>query len=161
MSPLRKDGAGRPMVGTSWEGIAERLIREAQERGEFDDLPHRGVPLPVDDDAAAGDRALAFRVLRNAGIAPPWIEAEKEARALLAERDRLLDRARLASPVELRHLERRLAELVPSVNSAIARLNAEAPTPAQHRRPLDLERELAALRSRASGRADGPEPGGR
>lgn len=151
MSPLRKDGAGRPMVGTSWESIAERLIREAQERGEFADLPHRGEPLPVEDDAAAGDRALALRMLRNAGAAPPWIEAEKEARALLAERDRLFDRARFASPPELRHLERRMTELVATANSAIARLNAEAPTTAQHRRPLDLEREIAEIRARFSG----------
>ena len=36
-----------------------------------------------------------------------------------------------------------LAELVVAVNAAIARLNAEAPTDRQHRRPLLLADELA------------------
>ena len=29
-----------------WESLAERRIREAAERGEFDDLPGAGQPLP-------------------------------------------------------------------------------------------------------------------
>jgi hypothetical protein len=38
----------------------------------------------------SGDRAMAHRLLRNAGVAPAWIEADKAARALLEERDRAL-----------------------------------------------------------------------
>lgn len=30
--------------------LAERHIRKAQERGEFDDLPGAGAPLTLDDD---------------------------------------------------------------------------------------------------------------
>ena len=41
----------------------------------------------------AGEWALAFRMLRNAGVAPPWIEADKEVRELLARRDALVARA--------------------------------------------------------------------
>ncbi len=29
-----------------WESVAERRIREAMERGDFDDLPGSGRPLP-------------------------------------------------------------------------------------------------------------------
>ena len=32
--------------------------------------------------------AMAHRMLKNAGVAPPWIEADKAVRGLLAERDR-------------------------------------------------------------------------
>lgn len=32
-----------------WTGIAEERIREAQERGEFDDLPGAGKPLDLSD----------------------------------------------------------------------------------------------------------------
>jgi hypothetical protein len=32
------------------EPLVERLIREARERGEFDDLPGAGRPLDLDDD---------------------------------------------------------------------------------------------------------------
>jgi DnaJ homologue, subfamily C, member 28, conserved domain len=70
--PIRRDGEGKPAVGPTWESLTERLIREAMERGEFDDLPYKGERLPIDDDTYAGDKALAFHVLRNAGAAPPW-----------------------------------------------------------------------------------------
>ena len=33
-----------------YESWADRLIREAQERGEFDNLPGAGKPLQLDDD---------------------------------------------------------------------------------------------------------------
>lgn len=35
----------RKPFGTTWERWTDRLIREAQERGEFDDLPGSGRPL--------------------------------------------------------------------------------------------------------------------
>jgi hypothetical protein len=38
-----------------------------------------------------------------------------------------------------------LERIVTEANRAIDRLNAEAPTDRQHRRPLDLAKELAAL----------------
>jgi hypothetical protein len=44
-----------------------------------------------------------------------------------------------------------MAALVVEINAAIARLNAEAPTERQHRRPLSLADELTRL--------DGVDPG--
>ena len=73
VSPQRRDTEGRWQVGTTWESLVERQIREAMESGAFDDLPHQGERLPIDDDAAAGDWAMAHRMLRNAGMAPPWM----------------------------------------------------------------------------------------
>ncbi len=151
--PLRRDGEGRLSGGPSWESISERLIREAMERGEFDDLPYRGQRIPLDDDSLAGDNALAFHLLRNAGAAPPWIEADKEVRRLLEARDRLLDAARRsATELARERLRKDLAHVVEEANAAIARLNAEAPGPAQHRRLLRLDRELAEFERLASGR---------
>jgi hypothetical protein len=115
------------------------------EAGKFDDLPHQGAPLPLDDDAAAGEWALAFRMLRNAGVAPPWIEADKAARALLARRDAILARAVGATPSRMARLRRDLEQAVVEANAAIARLNAEAPTDRQQRVPLVLAEELARL----------------
>jgi hypothetical protein len=42
-------------------------------------------------------------------------------------------------------LRRELEGIVASANAAIERLNSEAPTDRQHRRPLDLGDELARL----------------
>lgn len=136
--PNRLDAEGRRQIAPTWE---------AMEAGEFDDLPFRGERLPLVDDTYAGDRAMAFHVLRNAGVAPPWIEADKEIRALLARRDAILARAAEPSTSTLARRRRRaeLEALVATVNAAIGRLNAEAPTDRQHRRPLVLADELACL----------------
>ena len=51
--------------------IAEQKIREAQERGEFDNLPGRGRPLELDDDAGVpDDMRMAYKILKNAGVVP-------------------------------------------------------------------------------------------
>ena len=90
---------------------------------------------------------MAHRILRNAGIAPTWIEADKAIRALLDQRDRLLVRAPRASAIARPRTRAEMTRLVADINAAVLRLNSSAPTPRQHRRPLDLESELAALES--------------
>lgn len=154
--PIRRDAEGKPIAGPTWESLSERLIREAMERGEFDDLPHKGERIPLDDDSLAGDRALGFHVLRNAGVAPPWIEADKDVRQLLKARDRLLERAPEArTEIGRERLRAELARIVAAANDSIDRLNAEAPTPAQHRRRLDLAAELSALNAAMPGTTPG------
>jgi hypothetical protein len=142
----RRGPDGRMEVGPDWETLIERQIREAMEAGQFDNLPHQGEPLPNDDNPYAGDWGLAYHVLRNAGVAPPWVEADKEVRELLAKRDAILAHA-AADPAPSAFAQRRdraaLEELVAVINAAIGRLNAEAPTDRQHRRPLVLGDELA------------------
>jgi hypothetical protein len=128
-----------------WESLIERQIREAQRSGEFDHLPHQGEPLPAVDDAYAGERASAFNLLRNHGIAPGWIEADKQVRALLAERARLLELAPRTAPLSRRGLRNRLEQVLHAHNAAVLRLNHDAPTLQQHRLPLDVAAELANL----------------
>jgi Domain of unknown function (DUF1992) len=135
------------------EKLIDRQIREAQEAGAFDDLPHRGEPLPLVDDSAAGDWALAYRMLKGASFAPPWIETDKEIRALLVRRDAILERAPRSSSIARQRDEKELREVVEAANRAIFRLNHEAPTARQHRRPLDLDEELATL---AAAHGQGP-----
>ena len=152
MSPTHREPDGTRQAGPTWESLIERQIREANEAGAFDALPHQGAPLPLDDDAAAGEWALAHRMLKNAGVAPPWIEADKEARAWLERRDALLARAARTGPARRDRLHRELGSIVDEANRAIARLNSEAPTGAQHRASLDPTAE--AERLEAAFRAD-------
>jgi hypothetical protein len=142
--PEQRDPARSQRQGLR-ETLVERQIREAMEDGRFDDLPHQGRRLPIEDDAAAGDWALAFRMLRNAGVAPPWIEADKAVRELLEARERLFAKARRSQPASRQRLRAELERLVRDLDRAIARVNAEAPTDRQHRRPLVLADELAQL----------------
>ncbi len=141
--PNRIDEAGNRQVAPTWESLVDRQIREAMDEGKFDDLPFQGRPIPLEDEAFAGEWAMAFRMLRNGGAAPPWIEADKEVRALLDRRAAIFARARAASPFARRRDRAELGRLVVAVNAAIARLNAEAPTDRQHRRPLNPADELA------------------
>jgi DnaJ homolog subfamily C member 28 len=137
MPPIRRDAVGRIETAHSWESLAERQIREAMEGGAFDDLPHQGERLPIEDDTAAGDWAMAHRMLRNAGVAPPWIESDKEVRRLLTELDRMIERAPAFPASGRERLRQEHAAMIVNLNRAIERVNAEAPTDRQHRRPVD------------------------
>jgi len=152
--PERPDPA-EPSRQKVRETMVERQIREAIDDGRFDDLPHEGERLPIDDDALGGEWALAHRMLKNAGVAPAWIEADKQARALLDERDRLLDRAPRLSPLGRRRGRDELRRIVDAANRAIMRVNIEAPTDRQQRRMLDLDVEVARFERAIRGESPG------
>lgn len=70
-----------------WEGAVDKTIREALERGDFDNLAGRGKPLDLSDNPfAPEDMRLAYKLLRDAGASLDWIEDGKE---ILAEREKL------------------------------------------------------------------------
>lgn len=59
---------------------AERHIRDAQKKGEFDDLPGSGESLVLDDDShIAPELRAGYRLLKNAGCLPPELEQRREA----------------------------------------------------------------------------------
>ena len=145
MADKRDERDWNPWRPPSREKLIDRQIREAQEAGAFDDLPFQGEPLPLVDDSAAGDWALAYRMLKGARMAPPWIETDKEIRALIAELDAIMERARRSSAIGRPRDRAELRRVVDAANRAITRLNHEAPTYRQHRRLLDLDAELEAL----------------
>ena len=59
--------------------IAEQKIKEAQERGDFDDLPGKGKPLKMEDDSRVpAELRMAYKILKNAGYTPPEIQIKKE-----------------------------------------------------------------------------------
>ncbi|MGG5259489.1 DUF1992 domain-containing protein [Phycicoccus avicenniae] len=65
-----------------YESPVERAIREAQERGEFDDLPGAGKPLRIEgtDDPLWWVRQLAEREqIDFTGALPPAVALRKEA----------------------------------------------------------------------------------
>ncbi len=67
-----------------FEKIAEEKIREAMERGEFDDLPGSGKPLQGLDSyfATPEEVRLGYSVLKNAGVVPEEIALLKEIKTL-------------------------------------------------------------------------------
>jgi hypothetical protein len=65
------------MLKLDW--LVEQRILDAVERGEFDHLPGAGRPLQLDDDPSMReDLRLAYRILKNAGYAPPEVHYLRE-----------------------------------------------------------------------------------
>ena len=63
--------------------IIEQKIREAQMKGEFDDLPGMGKPVEIEDDRhVPEDLRMAYKILKNANCLPPEIELKKEIRQM-------------------------------------------------------------------------------
>jgi hypothetical protein len=59
--------------------IAEAKIQDGIERGDFDRLPGRGKPLQLEDmSGVPAHLRMGYKILRNAGVAPPEVELRRE-----------------------------------------------------------------------------------
>lgn len=129
----------RKPAGESWESWVERQIREAQARGEFDDLPGAGQPErrePYDENWWI--RRKLER--ENFSYLPPTLQVRKdveEARSRIAEA----------------RSERRVREIATAINRRIRQVNRTAVHgPPSSVAPLDVEATVEEWRRhRASG----------
>lgn len=150
-----------------WESWIDQEIREAQESGKFDNLPGRGKPIDLTPNPFAQGQELVFKILKDAGYAPEWIELDKtirhkleRARAALLRRwewrearlHELADRSDSWSGAERRRTLAGWQDAVAdfelelaAINRDIAELNLKAPSATFHRSLLDSARELASL----------------
>lgn len=63
----------------SLDKIAEELIKKAQERGEFDNLPGKGKPIDLTEYfEMPEDVRVAQSVLKNSGFSSPEVELLNE-----------------------------------------------------------------------------------
>src|SRR5947209_17361404 len=70
----------RKYYGKKFEDYISEQIREAEARGEFDNLQGAGKPLNLDSNVYAGDKAVGYNLLKSSGYAPKEIELAKEIR---------------------------------------------------------------------------------
>ncbi|MBW2176429.1 MAG: DUF1992 domain-containing protein [Deltaproteobacteria bacterium] len=63
-----------------FEKIIEQRIQKAQRKGDFENLPGRGKPLPKEDMNVPEDLRLAYKILKNADCIPPELEIKTEIR---------------------------------------------------------------------------------
>ena len=72
-------------MGHPYESRIDRQIREAQERGDFDDLPGAGQPIPDRGELFDEDWWLKEWVRREnlTGLAPTSLKLRKEAEELM------------------------------------------------------------------------------
>ncbi len=92
--------------------IAEERIREAMNRGDFDNLPGRGKPIDLSDYfKQPGELRLAWDLLRKAKIVPPEVEMMKELEQLEARLQGIMDepeRKKIAEKRESLHIKLRM-----------------------------------------------------
>lgn len=124
--------------------LIERKIQAAIDEGRFADLPHQGARLPLEDDSAAGDWAMAYRLMRDHGVVPDWIDAARAATDVERRIETLIARAPRVGPLVRPRLRAELEAHIRELEGAILRLEHGAPTDAQRRRRPDA----AALRAR-------------
>ena len=154
-----------------WENWIDQQIREAQERGEFDNLPGVGQPLDLAANPYAQEREMAFKILKDSGYAPDWIELDKairdrrkRARTTLGQRweghkarmDELAGRSgRWAKAEQLRVQDkwRKAAadfeQEVDAINREIAELNLKVPSLRFQRASVDAVAEIERLTGKA------------
>jgi len=76
----------------SFDKIVEALIKEAQERGEFDNLPGKGKPIDLTSYFETPEEVrLAQSVLKNAGMTSPEVQILKEIAELRQVQEAVTD----------------------------------------------------------------------
>ncbi len=143
--------------------IAERKIQEAIDEGVFDNLPGKGQPLNLEEDAhIPAHLRIAARVLKNADVAPEWIQIDQGIRRakeecartwsqLEQEYPRRKSRAEAAREERaMRHFAEwhartraRFLKAIKQVNSDILTFNIVAPPTASTHIPFKLPEETA------------------
>ena len=127
----------RKPPGVGFESWVERQIREAAERGAFDDLPGAGKPIP-DLDKPHDELWWVKQKLRREHLAylPPTIVLRRQAE------DALLAAARAGSEDEVRRI-------VADINGKIVEGNRKAASgPPLNLAPFDVERVVRNWRDR-------------
>lgn len=151
-----------------YESLIDKIIQEARERGEFDPPNTKGQRLTEDgSEAWAGDQALAHKVLKNSGYAPPFLMKKREIdEKLEIERTRLVryamrrirlheeanavrsEDSTLAAALDERAEQdwawavRQFEEAIPKLNKEIELFNLMNQIPNLHKMKLRMEWEI-------------------
>ncbi len=127
----------RKPEGQSWESWIDRQIREAEERGEFDDLPGKGKPLPG-LDRPHDELWWVRRKLKDENLSylPPSLQVRK-------------DRDEAREQIARARSERAVRQIVTDINQRIREANLGAlQGPPSTVMPLDEEETVRAWHER-------------
>jgi DnaJ family protein C protein 28 len=153
----------RKYYGKRFEDYVSEQIREAMERGEFDNLPGAGKPLNLDIDPYAGDKAMGYHLLKSHGYAPKEVELAKEIRTEFERAGRKLDLLRHQSrtlrsrrvppfPSEKRAFNNAVQKAVSAYEETLRDLNRKILTfnvitpPIMHKQMYDVEKLVQEFR---------------
>ncbi len=136
------------------ESMAEKMLREAIEAGEFDDLPGKGQPVDLSENPFEDpDLRVVHKLLCEAGFAPAWIEERKDIDAVFeAARETLtrawkIYRSRGISP-NAAAWERNVVEFrekAAELNRRLRLYNLKVPAAVFQRRLFDADKVIEAV----------------
>lgn len=146
------------------ETPAERKLREVIRDGDSTHLPNAGKPLDLREDPnIPDDQRLAYKILKDADMAPEWIERGKVLRHDLKKLKAMIDRAvreydRAYAAAELAGAQgdqlrqnarqkwnaakRKLAAKAADYNREVMNYNLSVPPGIPHRLFFDFEAEV-------------------
>lgn len=149
----------------SFDRIIEKIIREAQANGKFDNLGGQGQPLKLDHENEASEEWAANHLLKNQNLRPAWLEEDVSIREELERARTKLRRTHQWRAAEAQQLSSRsdekalrqrawveeewgrvLAEFrdaVAQLNQRIRLLNLKVPSDQLQRVVVDIEAEIA------------------
>ncbi|HLU11226.1 MAG TPA: DnaJ family domain-containing protein [Oceanobacillus sp.] len=146
--------------------IIDEIIKDAQRKGEFANLPGQGKPLKLDEDANTPPHMrMAYKILKENDLAPDWIvqgqTLDRTREALLenlrsAARDyrgKLNDALRSAQPEQERQRVEKawkrkqdmLRDDVKKYNREVLSYNLKVPQGVTHKAVLNIDQELGKL----------------
>ncbi len=140
----------RRVTARNFESLVDQQIRAAEAAGQFRDLPGAGKPLDLGDDKDIPEELRAgFRILKNAGVAPAWIELQKRVREEQEALERWLERCNRRwpnlGPTDRAALRAEHDEKIGDLNKLITVYNLTAPPVAGQLPLLVLAQERGRL----------------
>ena len=95
-----------------FDKIVEERIRQAQQKGDFDNLSPSGKPLTLEEDRHIPEELrIAYKILKNADCLPPEVELKKE----IHQTEELL--SHMADTAERYRILKRLNFLIMKLNT--------------------------------------------
>ncbi len=134
-----------------WETGVDIAIRKAMEAGEFNNLPGEGQPLDLNvDPYTPADMQLAYKIMKQNGIAPDWIVQSK---VLDAKLDSWLSRLNAAHKIYRTNnniagwitAKEKLGEDAEKLNKEVVAFNLKLPQGMAHRPLLNLQRAVERM----------------
>ena len=132
-----------------FENPIDKIIRDAQSKGAFNDLPGKGKPLQWDDESnVPEEQRMANRLLKNNGFTLDWIELGRELdRAYASAREKLEEARTLRAMGRINEAgwkaaARTFAEQIQKINKQIIGYNLRVPNEQFYRQPYPLDPDI-------------------
>lgn len=134
---------------SDFESPLDKILREAREKGEFDNLPGKGKPIRWEDEThVPEDQRMANRLLKHNGFTLDWIEMGNELDARYQALQERLARARAEraagrlDAAGWQSVAGEIAGQIRDLNKSIIGYNLRTPHESFHKKPYPIDADL-------------------